>query len=685
MAIMNMKRMEILGVLSDRKAILETVQRNGKLQVETCEEQDTALQPVAAFNTIVDIDKQQQALKDAEEILNMYVPYKGRNMLESYAPLPDMTVSEYYEKSKSVIDTYNKCLKISALYKEIQDCRVEITRNETIMDQVRPWAKLDISSAFKGTATTSWFIGYIPETLDREAVLTRLVEQIPEVPVEVEVVSSEKNVTCLVALCHKENKKDLEQALRNIGFVAPTDPSKGTPAERLEKLEAGIAACNDKIAENEEALKAFGEKWEDFKFLEDYFVMRKDKYQALDSVLVSKNTFILSGCIPEKYVSKLVSKLESNFDVAISVTDVEPEDDTVPVALENNWLGATMESITKMYATPSHRDIDPNFFMTVFYFSLFGLMLGDAGYGILMIIVCLFVKLKYKPEGAKRNSINYGLLCGIGTTVWGFLLKGFFGDLPAYIANGLKNNDPTDFISVHHLYWFEPLQHTTRFLLLCFFIGILHLMFGVCVAIYRGFKKHNGFNALVENVPLLMILVGVLPLIKTQIGGNALAENPPTVWLDNLVNNVSGVLYGLLAAGAILVVIGPAIIALKDKQSFGKCLGAIGGGLYGLYSAASGYLGDILSYARLLALGLCTGVIASVVNQLAAMLGNPVLFVIVAIFGHTINFGINLIGTYVHTNRLQYVEFFGKFYEGGGIPYEPLSVNSKSFKFKEEI
>ena len=140
----------------------------------------------------------------------------------------------------------------------------------------------------------------------------------------------------------------------------------------------------------------------------------------------------------------------------------------------------------------------------------------------------------------------------------------------------------------------------------------------------------------------------------------------------------------LLMIGAIGVVIGPVLIAIQQHKPFGKVLGSFGGGLYALYNTASGYLGDILSYSRLLALGLCTGVVASVINQLAAMPGNWIIFIIVEILGHAVNIGINLIGAYVHTNRLQYVEFFSKFYEGGGTPFEPLTVNAKSFKFKEE-
>ena len=194
------------------------------------------------------------------------------------------------------------------------------------------------------------------------------------------------------------------------------------------------------------------------------------------------------------------------------------------------------------------------------------------------------------------------------------------------------------------------------------------------------------FEGFFEVVPILLILVGIIPVINSYIGGGALAEIPSTQPIDNMINAAAPVLYILLIIGAIGVVVGPAIVRIKQKSSVGKVLGGLGGGLYGLYNAASGYLGDILSYARLLALGLCTGVIASVINQLAATPGggNWFLFIIIFIIGHTINLGINLIGAYVHTNRLQYVEFFSKFYEGGGKPFTPLSAQSQSFVFKEE-
>lgn len=685
MAILNMKRIEILGLQKDRKKIIEYVQRQGCVQLDEMQEEGQHFTNLPTQQTVTQLERYESTVDSALEVLNRYTSGKG-GLLDSFAPREEMSMTEYLEKSKNVDATLGKCKQLNALYKKIQDSKVEIVRAETAIDQVRPWETLDIPSSFKGTADTQAFIGTIAEPLDREGVLTKIVEADPEAQGEVEIVSADKNQTCLVAICHKDNAKTFEQALRTAGFVAVSDATKHPPKVRIERLTKQIEQLGADIAEAEEAIKTYDDSRDDIAFLKDYLTLRTDKYKVLDKVSVDDSVFVISGYIPETKAEGLKNKLESKFDTAVNLSDVDNESDEVPVAVHNNKLGMTMESITNMYAFPSHKDIDPSFIMTTFYYLLFGLMLGDAGYGLVMTFLCLFVKFKYKPEPRKRATVNYGLGCGLSTTFWGAMQNSWFGDLPKWIANGLKSNEPTDFISTHHLYWFDPLQNTTRFLLLCFFIGILHLILANCINLYKMSKQGMAFEGFFEVVPILLILVGIIPVINSYIGGGALAEIPSTQPIDNMINAAAPVLYILLIIGAIGVVVGPAIVRIKQKSSVGKVLGGLGGGLYGLYNAASGYLGDILSYARLLALGLCTGVIASVINQLAATPGggNWFLFIIIFIIGHTINLGINLIGAYVHTNRLQYVEFFSKFYEGGGKPFTPLSAQSQSFVFKEE-
>jgi V/A-type H+-transporting ATPase subunit I len=682
MAILPMKRIEILAMLSDSKAIMDIIQQQGQVEITDCNESDDGLYKLSTSTAVGQFSKFRDVAASALDVLSKYAPEKT-GLLAGFEPRPEMTVSEFLSESRTTDETLSKCYTINSLYKEIQDCSAEIVKAQTGIRSVLPWAALNVPSSFRGTKQTAVFIGSIRKLYDRDGLLAALAEKAPETDFDCEIISSDKIQTCILCICHKDDAQTLETALAEIGFAYPADPTRHPPEHRLHRLENIITQSKAEIAECEEKIKTYADERGKIKFIIDCFTLRIDKYDALDKIAMSDNIFVLTGFIPEEYAKPLSDRIEQHFDAAITITDTDTEAEDVPVALSENGFGRMMEPITEMYSTPSHSDIDPNPFMSFFYFMMFGLMLGDAGYGLVMVIACLIVKIKFRSEPKKASTVNYGLCCGLGTVFWGALLNGWFGDLPSYIAGGLTHK-ATDFITADHLYWFNPLSYTMEFLLLCLVIGIFHLSYGLILNIVKQFRAHQPLEAILNNVPVILILFGTLPLINSQIGGTTLRDNPHTTFIYNFIVSNSHVLYLLLEIGAALVVLTPVILAIKDKKSVLKIAGGFGAGLYGLYNTASGCLGDILSYARLLALGLCTGVIASVINQLAAMPGNPVVFVIIALVAHPVNIAINLIGAYVHSNRLEYVEFFSKFYDGGGTAFRPLSVNSKSFRFKEE-
>ena len=251
------------------------------------------------------------------------------------------------------------------------------------------------------------------------------------------------------------------------------------------------------------------------------------------------------------------------------------------------------------------------------------------------------------------------LYCSISTIFWGVMFGGFFGDLiPTFSKTFLGITDLPSFAI-----WMDPMSNSIELLLYCFLFGILHLMAGVLIRGYMLIRDKNYLGAICDTIPVMVFVVGF-----AIFGADFFTEVP---------DNIKSVGTKILLAGAVLIV-------LTAGRSSKNILGKLGGGLYGLYNTATGYLGDILSYSRLLALSLVTGVIANVINLLGAMMGNIVAFVLIFILGHTINISINLIGTYVHTCRLQYVEFFSKFYEGSGRSFTPFKINSKFFTIKEE-
>ena len=253
--------------------------------------------------------------------------------------------------------------------------------------------------------------------------------------------------------------------------------------------------------------------------------------------------------------------------------------------------------------------------------------------------------------------------CGISTIFWGALFGSWFGDIvPIIYTNFLGKEAPNLAL------WFEPIKDPIKLLLFSFIIGICHLFLGLIVFGVMQWRKGDKVSAILDTVPIMMTVLGAAPL-----AGSILAPDIPKIVME--------IAKYLALAGVVLIV-------LTNSRSSKNILARLGGGLYGLYNIASGYLSDILSYSRLLALGLATGSIASVINMLGSMVQNPVvkaiLLIVVFIVGHALNMAINVLGAYVHTNRLQFVELFSKFYEGGGKAFEPLTFNTKFFKFKEE-
>ena len=323
------------------------------------------------------------------------------------------------------------------------------------------------------------------------------------------------------------------------------------------------------------------------------------------------------------------------------------------------------------YSLPGRHEVDPSAVMAFFYYVLFGMMLSDAAYGLLTVVGSAFALRKFPDMELKmRKTLRMFLFCGISTTVWGVLFGSYFGDAIPVIAQTFFHTE----ITVPAL-WFEPLDDPMRLLIFSFGVGVAHLFTGLGVQFYQLAKQKKYADALYDVVFWYLLVGGlIVVLLSTEIFQN-IAELPFVV--PGPVAAVAGVLAGIGAVGILFTA------GRESRNPVKRFLK----GLYGLYGVSS-YLSDILSYSRLLALGLATSVISTVFNQLGAMLGGGVVgaifFAVVFLIGHSMNMAINLLGAYVHTNRLQFVEFFGKFYEGGGRAYAPFAANTKHFQIKEE-
>ncbi|MBR5437681.1 MAG: V-type ATP synthase subunit I, partial [Clostridia bacterium] len=483
-------------------------------------------------------------------------------------------------------------------------------------------------------------------------------EDSPE-DVEIEVVSAQNMLTCAVIMCHHSSGERLLAILKDKGFSVPDKIAPKLPEKAIDDCKENLARLQGEISVVLSQIGEYREDYKDLRFLSDYLMAQADKYSAVENTASSESIFYVRGYIPERDAEEVKFEIERQFTAQMELSEPDYEEADVPVLIENKSFAAGVESITNMYSPPSVRDIDPNPVMAFFYYAFFGLMLSDAGYGLLMVLFSLFAKKKLKVRGNMKKSADMALYCGISTMIWGALFGGWFGDFIPTVCTTFLGFEQAPSLAL----WIEPMNNSMELLMYCFIFGIIHLLTGLLLRFYILIKERNFVSAVFDVIPVCIFVVG----FGIFAGGFIFT-------FDEKIKALGGPLLG----------IGSLLIVLTSGRSSKNIIGKLGGGLYALYNAASGYLGDILSYSRLLALSLVTGVIANVVNLLGAMFGNIFAFMIVFIIGHTINIAINLIGTYVHTNRLQYVEFFSKFYEGQGRAFTPFRINSKFFTIKED-
>ena len=664
MAKLSMKRIEIVAPLQERKKIMETLQRRGVVELTRCADEGLLKLDTAA--SVGRFEKAQAAAAAALAVLAEYAPPK-KSLFSAFAGAREMEAAAFDEQALLAEEILKTCHHINGLQAAICDAQADTARLQTQIDQLRPWEALDVAMDFKGTKTCAAFIGSVPYQCTYNDILDKLAAETDAV--DIEVVAAFPGQSNLFVLCHQRDGERVYQALREMGFARPNDPVPCTPAEQIALCQEKIERLRQEIEQAREAIRGHSGARGEIEFLIDYYGTRRDKYEALASLAMTDSAFVACGYIPAKYLPRLAAQLEKNYTVALEAADPGEGEDP-PVLLENNAFAAPVEGITEMYALPSKEDADPNPVMAFFYYLFFGMMLSDAGYGALMVLGCAAALLLHArgkislPQKMRRN-VTMFLYCGIYTVVWGALFGSWFGDIvPVVFTQFLGRRAPALEL------WMDPVQSPMKLLLVSFGLGIAHLFAGVGAKCAAQWKAGKRFDALCDSVPVYLMVLGAAPLACGM-----LTEVPPI----------------LSSIGKWVALAGVALIVLTAGREAKGLLGKLGGGLglNGLYGIAAGYLGDIMSYSRLLALGLCTGVIAKVVNMIGSMPRNPaakgIALAVVFVVGHGLNFAINALGAYVHANRLQFVEMFSKFYTGGGRAFAPFHMETKYITLKEDL
>lgn len=638
MAILKMKKLRICGVSEEQTQLIRQLQLLGSVEIGApCALTDTQGVQVFCAGDGKSADallRTSARLTSALETLKHYETKKGG----LFAARPEKTIGELFSD-----EAYAAALDTAQAVLDAQDARSRLAAEKSRLTAVResfvPWQQLPLPLETLGTQHTRILLGTVPAQTDLEALRAKVFEAADEV--QLEQISADQQSLYLLVFVHKCAAEAVGAALREAGFALTTfDGVQGTAAENIRRTDEAIAACEQQDAEKLAELTALAEQKSALQLAFDRCTQEISKAQAADRLVHSEKTFCLGGWVPCEDVGKLEALL-SGFCCAWELTDPAPEEyPDVPVKLKNNKLTWPLNMVTEMYSLPAYDGVDPNPLMAPFFILFYGIMMADMGYGLLMILASIIITKKSRPKGTSGQMFGLMFSCGISTFLMGALTGGFFGDfLPQLV--GIIDPDTT-FKALPSL--FTPLDDTITILIGAMALGFVQIVTGMAISFVEKIKKGQIMDAIWEELTWWIVFAGIACM---------------ALGATNIV----------LYVGLAMVVVGSGWSA----KGFGKVTAIFGS----LYNHVTGYFGDILSYSRLMTLMLAGSVIASVFNTLGAIPGNVVFFLLVSVAGNGLNFALNLLSCYVHDLRLQCLEYFGKFYQDGGKPFEPLAINTK--------
>lgn len=637
MAIVNMKKMHLLGLKKEQSDILSALQKTGVVEVidvlEDDQEPDSEVQDSQIHRELTkELSNLETKLNDLKFGIDFLSPY-----VEPINPLIHGKPTVKKDKLSQVLsnkEQISKALKaVFELDERLSQLKTEESKLYNQIEMLSPWHLLDIPLEQLGDTQKTVFItaimprktkGELEEKLEEAGLLA-----------EIKTLGDSQDDVYTLVFYHKIHTEEVQNLFKEFSVGIQDFPGfKGTPEQIIKENKKRLA----EIEKERDNIKSESKKLSNqILYLEifyDYYSVERDRKSAILMVTDTDKTFSLEAWLPEEYEDYVRDKLIGVTE-SVYVEFKEPaEDEEMPVLLSNQKLVEPFEVITEMYSLPDPRGIDPNLYMAPFYFIFFGMMLSDAGYGIVLSLLTGYALWKFKLTGSGKKFTAMLFLCGISTTMWGAIFGGWFGDL----------------IVLKPL-WLDPLENPMAVLIVSFILGIIQIYAGIILNAYKNIRKGHVADALMDQGLWLVLLTGLLMFVKPELATTA----------------------------KYLSIFGAVGLILTQGRTQKGIIKKFTSGVLSLYDI-TGYLSDVLSYSRLLALGLTTGVIATVINTMAKTLAGNIIgyivMVLIMLGGHVFNLAINVLGAYVHSSRLQYIEFFSKFYDSGGRAFDPLRVET---------
>ena len=630
-----MKHLRLLGMESEREALLKAMQDMECVEISSIDGSEEALKSGFAKpddKALMSAQEASRAYRTALASLDRFAPEKkGMFRKRQGVSRAAFFSAESEENARTAAETINKDTR------RLGEIESERTKNEALRATLAPWLTVDVPLGGADGALAVFF-GTVGLNVTDDA-LKALADSLDGL-LTWQQASSDRSLRYLLVMCHGSVKERALSALRDLGFSTVSFRGMtGTAKENDKALAENLAALEKERQEIEQRIAGLGGKREALLEASDRAAIALRREEAKSRLVGTDKVFLLEGWLPADRCAEIEKTLKP-FTCAIETREpTEDEYPQVPVQLKNNKLTRPLNMVTEMYSLPVYGTLDPNPLMAPFFILFYGIMMADMGYGLLMMIASVIISKKYRPKGTSGELFSLLGLCGISTFIMGALTGGFFGD---FLTQLVAIVSPGTVFALPKL--FDPLDDLTMILIGSMALGMVQIVTGMAISLIEKCKRKKFLDAFFEEITWWIVFIGIALL---ALGKGA----------------------AVLYVGCALVLLGPIV----QGKGWGRLTGVFGS----LYNHVTGYFGDILSYTRLMALMLAGSVIAQVFNMLAAMPGNVIAFIIISMLGNAMNFGLNLLGCYVHDLRLQCLEFFNKFYVDGGKPFRPMTLDTE--------
>ena len=637
MAIVKMKKFKLFALEKDRKSLLKELQKFSYVHFVKTKEDDESLKEIELNQDMTIIKEKSQKVKWMLNYFSKLFPKETKKEIDE--SLIKETLFVLLEQQASKYDFSNDYENLANISGEIDSNKEEIANLEIYRKELSKWLNIKESLGnLKAFRTAKFFLGTVAKK-NFEPLKDKLrnFEH-----TYIEEISDESSQINIMLLTSNTEEKELKNELKTYSFTETNfdfDTSFNEEYEKTKNREEELKKANEKLKEKVEKLLKLIPKLLIQKEYLDNALMREtvvSNFKATDTVNV------IEGYIPldmEEEFKKIVNK-NSNKSNYLEITEVDKDDEEVPILLKNSGITGLFASITQMYALPKYNEIDPTAILSIFYWIFFGMMVADFAYGLILFILSGLALMIGKFDENKRKFLKFFFALSFSTMIWGLLYGSAFGDLiklPTQVLDSSK-----DFMSIF---------------ILSIIFGAIHLVIALGIKAYILIK--NGYFMDVIYDVFLWYLTLTSLIILLLAGRFGLSEFTKNIFI----------------ACAVIGMLGIVVFGARDAKTL---VGRIGGGLYSLYGITS-YIGDFVSYLRLMALGLAGGFIASAINIIVKMLVSKgilgiILGIVVFTLGQSFNIFLSFLSSYVHTSRLTYVEFFSKFYEGGGKAFKKFRV-----------